>query len=167
MPTDVKLITTHLIGDLVSNAWESPRRRVNYNFHSSFEENPNRFLNVMVESTYVAPHRHLDPPKPESFIVLEGKVGFLVFDDSGKVTERYVVEPGTECLGIDMAPGIWHSVVVLSGYAVLYEVKPGPYSPANDKDFASWAPREGEPGWQEYLARLTASFKTPVAPADH
>ena len=27
-------------------------------------------------------------------------------------------------------------------------------SPANDKDFAPWAPREGQPGAAEYLERL-------------
>jgi hypothetical protein len=28
---------------------------------------------------------------------------------------------------------------------VLFEVKPGPYEPLNDKDFATWAPAEGDP----------------------
>jgi cupin fold WbuC family metalloprotein len=166
MSTLVKQITTHLIGDLVAKAWDSPRRRVNHNFHNSFDENPNRFLNVMVEQTYVAPHRHLDPPKPESFVVLEGRVGFLMFDDQGNITERYVAESGTECLGIDMAPGVWHSLVVLSGYAVLYEVKPGPYVPATDKDFATWAPREGEPGWEDYLGKLLNEFSTGLHPVE-
>ena len=36
-------------------------------------------------------------------------------------------------------------------------MKPGPYSQANDKDFAPWAPREGEPGAAEYLERLLAA----------
>jgi cupin fold WbuC family metalloprotein len=166
MPTLVNQITTQLIGDLVSRAWESPRRRVNHNFHRTYDENPNRFLNVMVERTYVAPHRHLDPPKPESFVVLEGRVGFLVFNDSGSVIERLIVEPGTECLGIDMPPGVWHTLVVLSGYAVLYEVKPGPYVPATDKDFASWVPREGQPGWEGYLEHLTSHFETGLKPVE-
>jgi hypothetical protein len=29
-----------------------------------------------------------------------------------------------------------------------------PYSASDDKDFASWAPREGDPGAPDYLAML-------------
>ena len=48
-------------------------------------------------------------------------------------------------VGVDVGPGIWHTVAILTDAAVCYEVKPGPYSAANDKDFAPWAPREGDP----------------------
>ena len=41
-----------------------------------------------------------------------------------------------------------------------YEVKPGPYSAANDKDFAPWAPREGEPGVAAYLESLLDLVKS-------
>ncbi len=57
-------------------------------------------------------------------------------------------------LGIDVAPGVWHTLAVLSPHAVCYEVKPGPYSASNDKDFARWAPQEGEAGVEEYLEKL-------------
>jgi len=52
---------------------------------------------------------------------------------------------------------VWHSVAVLSPHAVCYEVKPGPYSQATDKDFAPWAPHEGDPAAFAYLARLVAA----------
>ena len=55
---------------------------------------------------------------------------------------------------IDLPPGVWHTLAALSPHAVCYEVKPGPYLPANDKAFAPWAPREGEPGAPAYLASL-------------
>jgi hypothetical protein len=63
---------------------------------------------------------------------------------------------GKDCIGIDIAPGIWHTLVVLSAHAVCYEVKPGPYSVKDDKGFAPWAPREGQPGVAEYLSKLEA-----------
>ncbi len=118
------------------------------------EANPHRFLNVMLRGTYIAPHRHLNPPKSESFLVLEGEAAVFVFDDEGRVQSTYAL--GKEAIGIDIAPGIWHTLVVLSSHAVCYEVKPGPYSAANDKDFARWAPREGEPGTEEYVKNLEA-----------
>jgi len=116
------------------------------------EDNPHRFLNVLVKGTYVAPHRHLDPPKAESFVVLEGEIAFFIFDDVGAVvrTEKVGVDP----IGIDLPPGVWHATAPLSAHAVCYEVKPGPYSAATDKEFAPWAPREGEPGVAAYIESL-------------
>jgi hypothetical protein len=61
-------------------------------------------------------------------------------------------------MGIDLAPGVWHTLSPVSAYAVCYEVKPGPYSAANDKDFAPWAPREGDPGAAAYLETLMSSL---------
>jgi len=112
----------------------------------------------MVKGTYIAPHRHLDPPKAESFLVLEGEVAFFIFDDAGRVVRTELV--GGDPVGIDLPPGVWHTLTPLSAHAVCYEVKPGPYSAANDKDFAPWAPREGEPGVAAYLENLLAIIKS-------
>jgi hypothetical protein len=45
---------------------------------------------------------------------------------------------------------------VLSEHVVCFEVGPGPYSAATDKDFAPWAPREGDAGAAAYLDALMA-----------
>jgi cupin fold WbuC family metalloprotein len=113
----------------------------------------------MAKGTYVAPHRHLNPPKAESFVVLEGEVAFFIFDDAGGVVRTEVV--GRDPMGIDLAPGVWHTLTPVSEHAVCYEVKPGPYSVSNDKDFATWAPREGDPGVAEYLGNLLSTIKSP------
>src|SRR5690349_24537910 len=117
----IQPITRDLFQALIERARQSPRLRVNHNFHGGMEENPHRFLNVMVRGTYIAPHRHLDPPKSESFLVLRGEVAFLIFDDTGTITRREVLGPGQ--IGIDIGPGIWHTLVVLSDVVVCYEVK--------------------------------------------
>jgi cupin fold WbuC family metalloprotein len=154
---DIQLIDRNLFQTLIEKARRSPRLRTNHNFHGSMEENPHRFLNVMTRGTYVTPHRHLDPPKSEAFLVLSGEIAFFIFDDYGNVIDRRNI--GRDPIGIDLAPGIWHSLAVLTEEAVCYEVKPGPYSAANDKDFAPWAPREGDPQAEEYLAKLLATNK--------
>jgi cupin fold WbuC family metalloprotein len=105
----------------------------------------------------VTPHRHLDPPKPEAFLVLEGRIAFFLFDDTGAVESTHIL--GGDAIGIDIGPGVWHSLAVLTPEAVCYEVKPGPYSAANDKDFAPWAPRESDPGAPAYLERLLAAVE--------
>lgn len=150
----MQLITRDLIEKVLEQAKRSPRRRMNYNFHSGPEDNPHRFLNVLVEGTYVRPHRHLDPPKAESFLVLEGQVAMFLFDDQGKVTSREVLGPPQGAIGIDIEPGVWHTLGVLTPHAVCFEVKPGPYAPQSDKEFAPWAPKEGDPAASAYLARL-------------
>jgi cupin fold WbuC family metalloprotein len=151
-----------LFDELIEKARRSPRLRVNHNFHGSMEDNPHRFLNVMVKGTYVAPHRHLDPPKAESFIVLEGDMAFFIFDAEGKVSQTAII--GVDPVGIDLAAGIWHTLTPLSDHAVCYEVKPGPYSASNDKEFAPWAPREGDPAAPAYLQRLLSHIKDEFTP---
>ena len=61
---------------------------------------------------------------------------------------------GRDAVGVDIQPGVWHTIAVLSDHVVCFEVKPGPYSVATDKDFAPWAPREGDPRAGAYLDML-------------
>lgn len=161
----IQTIDKALVTRLVEEAKSSPRLRTNHNFHQSMEENPHRFLNVMVKGTYFTPHRHLTPPKHESFLVLVGEVGFLKFDDNGNVVETHRLKPegllGEDAvMGVDIAPGIWHCLVVLSDVAVCYEVKPGPYVITDDKEFAEWAPHEGSDGTDLYANELIKHFES-------
>ncbi|HME07188.1 MAG TPA: WbuC family cupin fold metalloprotein [Bryobacteraceae bacterium] len=148
----MQLIDGSLFERMLAQARQSPRRRINYNFHPTLEDNPHRFLNVMLRGTYIAPHRHLDPPKSESFLVLRGELAFFIFDDAGRIASTHRL--GLDPIGIDIGPGIWHTIAVLSDEAICFEVKPGPYSAANDKDFAPWAPREGDAAAPAYLRGL-------------
>jgi cupin fold WbuC family metalloprotein len=148
----IQLFDSELFNELLEKARHSPRLRTNHNFHLSMDENPHRFLNVMLRGTYITPHRHRDPPKAESFLVLSGEIAFFTFDDSGQIASVQLL--GRDPIGIDIQPGVWHTLAVLSEHAICFEVKPGPYSVTNDKDFATWAPREGDPRASEYLSDL-------------
>lgn len=153
----VQLIDLPLVVGVLTRAQDSPRLRMNYNFHARPEENPNRLLNVLVRGTYITPHRHLDPPKAETFLVLQGRIAFFIFDEEGGITARHDLGPGGDappCWGIDIGPGVWHTLVTLTDHAVCFEAKPGPYLPATDKAFAPWAPRESDPGCAAYLEGL-------------
>lgn len=153
----VQLIDAPLIDGTLARARSSPRLRTNHNFHPDLQANPHRFLNAWIKGTYAAPHRHLAPPKAESFVVLRGEVAVFLFDDAGAVTERHIL--GRDgLLGIDLAPGVWHTLAPLTETAVCFEVKPGPYDLASDKEFAPWAPLEGAPEAPAYLAALMAEL---------
>ncbi|MBX7058451.1 MAG: WbuC family cupin fold metalloprotein [Leptospirales bacterium] len=155
---DVLLINQSLIQATLQRAQQAPRRRTNFNFHQAMEENPHRFLNVMLRGTYITPHRHLRPPKTESFLILSGTAAFFIFDDQGAVSAAHQLGSTASCtaIGIDIQPGVWHCLVVLSETAVCFEVKPGPYRASDDKEFAPWAPEEGSADCESYLNRLLA-----------
>ena len=158
MSSPVQLMTAALFERVLAQARSSPRRRMNFNFHATLDENPSRLLNVLLRGTYIRPHRHSDPPKAESFVLLEGRIAVLIFDDAGRIEQRHALGREDAALGIDIAPGIWHTAVALSEHAICFEVKPGPYVQAEDKEFAPWAPREGDPNCAAYLETLVCDF---------
>jgi cupin fold WbuC family metalloprotein len=149
----VQLIDEALLEATLARARTAPRGRINHNFHPDMASNPHRFLNAWTRGSYAAPHRHLQVPKPESFVVLRGELALFIFDDQGRVTERHVLGRNG-VVGLDLAPGLWHTVAALSETAICFEVKAGPYDVATDKEFAPWAPREGDENAAEYLAGL-------------
>jgi len=154
---EVKLITGALFDTVADNAAVSPRRRMNHNFHSNAEDNPHRFLNVLLRGTYIRPHRHLDPPKAESFIVLEGIADVIIFDDHGKITARYRlgdISPDGHVWGVDLPVGVWHTILPRTERVVCFEVKPGPWIPSTDKEFADWAPAEADATAEAYCQSL-------------
>lgn len=154
----IQLIDDDLMDRMLEQVQGKPRRRTNFNFHADMSDNPHRFLNVMLRGTYVAPHKHENPPKAESFLVLRGSLGILIFDEQGTVLETHLLGEGSSKTGIDISPGVWHSLVVLSESVVCFEVKPGPYRVDEDKQFAPWAPEENQEGWENYLQLMESQF---------
>ena len=133
---------------------------MNHNFHSGPADNPHRFLNVLLSGTYIRPHRHANPPKSETFVVLEGSAEVILFDDSGNITGRHRLgedSPDGRLWGVDIPAGIWHTVLPRTPRAVCFEVKPGPWEASNDKEFADWAPAENDPAAAEYARTLLES----------
>jgi cupin fold WbuC family metalloprotein len=131
------------IADLVQRARQAPRGRLNLNLHPRLEDPIQRLLNAGSPGTYVRPHRHR-PAFWELVMTLRGLIDAVVFDDEGRVTQRVSLKPGGEGI-IQSEGGAWHSFVFLAPDSVAFEVKPGPYDAALDKEFAPWAPRESDP----------------------
>lgn len=155
---DVTPITRTMLRETAEAAKASPRLRIIQPLHKSPDATLHRMLNALQPGTYIRPHRHLDPPKAESFVVLQGRVGFVTFDDAGAITGSYTLGADDEALGIDLEPGVYHSFVVLAPDTVIFETKPGPYAKATDKAFASWAPEEYTPEAEEYVKELEKRF---------
>jgi cupin fold WbuC family metalloprotein len=150
----MKIIHHQLLNESIEKAQSLPRKRVNYNFHESYEANVQRMLNAMEPGTYVQPHKHEDPDKMEVFIILKGKALVVEFDDMGNVIAHCIISAKEGIYGTEIAPRIWHCIIPLESGTVVYEVKDGPYSPIDDKNFAKWAPREGDPDCEQYTKVL-------------
>ena len=133
---------------LREGAAASPRRRTHLNLHQTLEDPVQRFLNAIEPGSYVRPHRHHSPLRWELFTALSGRAAVLVFDEEGMVLERVEITAGGPVHAVEIPPGAWHTVAALESGTVLFEFKHGPYTPVTDKDFAPWAPAEGESGWQ-------------------
>ncbi len=134
---------------------------MNHNFHDDLADPISRMLNALEPGTYVQPHKHENPDKREIFIVLRGSLVVVIFDDSGNPADFILLDPRKGNHVVEIPPGAWHSLFSLESGTVVYEVKDGPYIPISDKNFATWAPKEGEPGCEEFLSQLTECFYNP------
>lgn len=152
--TPVTFLTSQLLDMAIEGSRSSNRKRMILPLHKSHDDSLHRMFNAMQPGTYIPPHRHISPPKAECIIVLRGALCFITFDDNGNVLRMTDIVAGSETFGVDVAPGIFHTFFILEPDTVMFEVKSGPYSPIDDKDFAHWAPREGDAAVAEYQARL-------------
>lgn len=137
---------------------KSARKRIIQPLHRSDSATLHRMFNAVQPDSYIPPHRHADPPKAESWIVLRGALAFFTFDDHGAIDECLEIRAGGEIFGVDLEPGVYHTFFALEPDTIVFEVKDGPYSPTTDKAFPDWAPREGTPEANGYLAKLRVEF---------
>ena len=135
-------------------AQQSPRKRMNYNFHSGPEDTLQRMLNAMEPGTYIQPHKHENPDKREVFFALSGTLCIVTFENDGSIRDYAVLKAGGECSGAEIPERTFHTVISLEPGSVAYEIKDGPYVLIEDKNFASWAPAENSPDAGPWLTRL-------------
>jgi cupin fold WbuC family metalloprotein len=139
----IQLIDTYLINEVSGEAAASTRRRRNRNFHPTDDYPAHRLLNAIEPDSYIAPHRHLDPTKDETMVVLRGRLGLLIFDDAGSIVRTETLEAGGAKFGVDIPHGTWHTLVAMDAGTVFFEAKAGPYVPLSDAERSPWAPVEG------------------------
>ncbi len=150
----MQILDEQLFDELSRQAQRSPRLRQNYNLHEDYSEPCQRLLNALEPGTYVRPHRHLTPLKPECFIALRGRFAVVLFADVGDIERVVELSPEGPVVGLDIPAGSWHSIVTLEPGSLFFECKPGPYEPLSDKDWAPWAPLEGAGDATDYLRKI-------------
>ena len=148
----MRSITMVEIEDLIFQAKKSPRKRTILRLHEHHEP-VQRMINAMVPGTYIAPHKHENPDKVELFNILIGKVAVLEFDDLGEIQEVHILDAHGTTRIVDIPPRTFHTLIPLQSSALL-EIIQGPYQANNHKNFASWAPEEGNSKANDYLMYL-------------
>ena len=157
---NIQRFTSDYFASLVDEADRSARARQHRNIHSSYEDPCQRFMNAIGMDSYIRPHRHALDPKAETLIAVRGLFALVIFNDEGTVQE--VIRFGTEryaetqdlSVGVDLTPGIWHTIVSLQPGSILLELKAGPFNPDAAKEPASWAPVEGTEEGKSYHLKL-------------
>lgn len=120
------LIDVKVLDDLTRRAQNSPRLRMNLNFHESLEDKCHRFLNAVEPGADIPIHHH--PTKEETFILLRGKLRVTTYNDDGTVIESVVLDPTEGRYGVNIGKNVWHTIEALES-SVIFECKEGPFVP--------------------------------------
>jgi cupin fold WbuC family metalloprotein len=129
------------IDTLIQKAKLTPRNRVRFCSHSSSEESVHEMFIVHPRGAYVRPHKHLN--KPESMLIIEGKVDFFIFDDNGNIKEK--VSMGDYNSGLPFYNSLriseYHSMIIHTEWLVFLEVTKGPFN-KKDTIHSEWSPKD-------------------------
>ena len=146
-----RLFDADFLDRLAAEAAAAPRRRKNFNLHAAADYPCQRFFNALCADTYVQPHRHADAAKDETLVLLRGKLGAVIFDETGQVVSAVALLPGQTA---DVPHDTFHTWLALEDGTIFFETKAGPYVPLAPAEKAAFAPPEGDPRAPEYLAWL-------------
>lgn len=158
---EIRYFTSSFLGGLSRESLLSARKRKSFNIHYDYVDPCQRLFNAIGLDSYIRPHRHSLDPKYECLIAVSGLFGLFIFDDDGHIlnitkfgSDLYRNSEKNCMAGVEIPPNVWHTVIALSDSAILFEVKAGPFNPHAAKEFAEWAPEEGDPNSLDFLTLL-------------
>lgn len=128
----MKLIDTNLLDSVTEQAKQSPRLRMNYNFHESLDAKSQRLLNALEPGTVMPIHRHLHTA--ETYLLLRGSLRVCFYNEQNELVKEEILNASEGKFGIDIAAGEWHNIEILESGTVIFEVKDGPYLPLTESD---------------------------------
>lgn len=160
---NIRRLGPAFLDDLVDRAATSPRLRQHANLHASYSEPCQRLFNAVGVDSYIRPHRHQIDPKTETLLAVRGRLTLVLFNEQGGVMQALEFGAGPHqpaCdVGVELSPGVWHTVLAEEPGSVLFEVKAGPFEPVLAKEWAPWAPEEGSVEVPAYMAQLRRAVR--------
>ena len=125
------LIDDRLLDELMKEAAESPRLRMNRDMRNSAEDKSQRMLNALEMGTVLPIHRHRT--SSETQVLLRGRIDVIFYDDNGVEIERFHLDPRKGMYAVNVPIGQWHNLEVIES-AVIFEAKDGAYAPLAEED---------------------------------
>ena len=129
------IIDITLLDVLSEQAKNNPRLRQSFDLRNSVEDKSQRMLNALEPGTIMPIHRHRN--SSETMIVIKGSLKEYFYDEQGNVTGEWVCAPDSDCIGINIPAGQWHSLECLESGTVLFEAKDGAWAPLEEMDIMS------------------------------
>ena len=143
-------IDKQLLDNLLAEAAESPRLRMNLDLRTSESDGSQRMLNALLPGTVLPIHRH--SKTTETLVVLRGRMEEIFFEEGAesvwdgdsrcrdlcrrrvlRETSRVLLEAGGDVQGLSIPVGQWHTVNVPEPTVIL-ECKDGKYEPLAKED---------------------------------
>lgn len=128
------IIGKALLAEVRKRAEESPRLRMNFNFHEGPEAGAQRLINSLLPGTEIPVHRH--PHTSETYILLDGHLRVDFYDEEGRIAESFDLCAGSPAFGVHIPKGQWHGMEVIEPSSI-FEVKDGPYTPITPDNILS------------------------------
>jgi len=159
-----KILNDALLASVCAEASKSPRLRRNHNFHRH-EEAVQRLLNAVQPGTYVQPHKHEGIAAFEMFVVLQGALGCVTFDETGRTTGAVKLSARGPARGLELPGETFHTIVCLEPDTVFLELKEGPYVAGAAKNWLPGYPDElsalqGDASAKKRVAELLAEWSS-------
>ncbi len=126
------ILTNDILDKVTEEAKASPRLRMNYNLHESYEDSVQRMFNALEPGTEIPVARH--PYSSETLIMLRGRLRVLIYDDDKNIIEDVVIEANSGNFGYHIPKGTWHRVESLEHGTICFETREGPYAPVVECD---------------------------------
>lgn len=125
------ILNDELLNGVAAEARLSDRLRMNRDLRNSAGDTSQRMLNALEVGTVLPVHRHRTTS--ETQILLRGRIDVMFYDDAGRETGRFHLDPRSGMYGVDVPAGQWHNLEVIEP-AVIFEAKDGAYAPLAPDD---------------------------------
>jgi cupin fold WbuC family metalloprotein len=143
---------------LVEARKDSARGRTRILMHPNSTSKLHEMYVLYGKETFIRANKHID--KDESVYVLEGIVDVVLFENSGNISEVVRLEANSDNNGcfILLPANQYHSVIIRSVSALLFESTPGPFDPTVTV-YADWSPGEDDLDSQRLFIKMVDAFR--------
>ena len=104
-------IDDKLLDELLAEAAQSPRLRMNRDLRNTPADQSQRMLNALLPGTVLPIHRHEETS--ETVVIMRGKMDEVFYDgEHGSEIARFTLDVRLGHYGMSIPRGMWHSVEV-------------------------------------------------------